>query len=85
MAPGFAEQNGLEDAVELAGDEKVIEAVQARSTRPTSSSRAWSRSRSSRCCPTEWEPGGEELTPTMKLKRKPIAEKYEDEIEALYA
>ena len=33
----------------------------------------------------EWEPGGEELTPTMKLKRKPIAEKYSDEIDALYA
>jgi long-chain acyl-CoA synthetase len=32
----------------------------------------------------EWQPGGEELTPTMKLKRKPIAEKYEPEIEALY-
>ena len=32
--------------------------------------------------PTEWEPGGEELTPTMKLKRKPIHEKYEEEIEA---
>ncbi len=32
----------------------------------------------------EWVPGGEELTPTMKLKRRPIAEKYATEIEALY-
>ena len=35
--------------------------------------------------PTVWEPGGDELTPTMKLKRKPIAEKYASEIDALYA
>jgi len=35
--------------------------------------------------PTEWLPAGDELTPTMKLKRKPIAEKYAAEIEALYA
>jgi long-chain acyl-CoA synthetase len=34
---------------------------------------------------TPWEPGGDELTPTMKLKRKPIAEKYSAEIEKLYA
>ncbi|WP_343063935.1 AMP-binding protein [Haloechinothrix aidingensis] len=33
----------------------------------------------------EWEPGGEELTPTLKLKRKPIADKYKAEIEELYA
>ncbi|HEV2814975.1 MAG TPA: AMP-binding protein [Solirubrobacteraceae bacterium] len=33
----------------------------------------------------EWMPGGDELTPTMKLKRKPIAAKYASEIEALYA
>jgi long-subunit acyl-CoA synthetase (AMP-forming) len=33
----------------------------------------------------EWLPGGDELTPTSKLKRKPIAEKYAAQIEALYA
>jgi long-subunit acyl-CoA synthetase (AMP-forming) len=33
----------------------------------------------------DWPPGGEELTPTMKLKRRPIAEKYALEIERLYA
>ena len=35
--------------------------------------------------PVEWEPGGEELTPTMKLKRKPISAKYATEIEELYS
>jgi long-chain acyl-CoA synthetase len=33
----------------------------------------------------EWLPGGDELTPTMKLKRRPIAEKYAAVIEELYA
>ena len=35
--------------------------------------------------PGEWLPGGDELTPTMKLKRRPIERKYEAEIDALYA
>jgi long-subunit acyl-CoA synthetase (AMP-forming) len=34
--------------------------------------------------PGEWAPGGDELTPTMKLKRRPIAAKYAAEIDALY-
>ena len=33
----------------------------------------------------EWAPGGDELTPTMKLKRRPIERKYEAQIEALYS
>ena len=35
--------------------------------------------------PTYFEPGGDELTPTLKLKRKSIAAKYVAEIEDLYA
>jgi long-chain acyl-CoA synthetase len=32
----------------------------------------------------EWLPDSDELTPTMKLKRRPIAQKYAAQIEALY-
>jgi long-subunit acyl-CoA synthetase (AMP-forming) len=32
-----------------------------------------------------WLPGGDELTPTMKLRRKVIDQKYREEIEAMYA
>jgi long-subunit acyl-CoA synthetase (AMP-forming) len=33
----------------------------------------------------EWIPASHELTPTLKLKRHAIADKYAAEIEALYA
>ena len=35
--------------------------------------------------PAFWEPGRDEITPTMKLKRRAITAKYADVIESLYA
>ena len=32
----------------------------------------------------DWLPDSDELTPTMKLKRRPIAQKYASQIEGLY-
>ena len=67
VAPAFIEQNGREA---VAGRGRAGGA-----RRRTSSSPAW-RDQGFRCSTTEWQPGGDELTPTMKLKRKPIHEKY---------
>jgi long-subunit acyl-CoA synthetase (AMP-forming) len=32
----------------------------------------------------EWQPDSDELTPTMKLKRRPITHKYASQIDTLY-
>jgi long-chain acyl-CoA synthetase len=84
--PGWCKAQGLEDKPleQLVEDPKVIEAVQAEIDRANESLARVEQIKKFRILPNEWEPGGEELTPTMKLKRKPIAEKYKDEIEALY-
>ena len=83
----WAAQNGFEGASvdDLAGEEKVIGAVQEAVDAANDHLSRVEQIKKFKVLPTEWAPGGDELTPTMKLKRKPIAEKYSDEIEALYA
>ncbi|MBA3263178.1 MAG: long-chain fatty acid--CoA ligase [Thermoleophilaceae bacterium] len=76
VAPAFAQQHG-EDGV-LAEVERGVNAANEQMARVEQIKRY-------KVLPAEWEPGGDELTPTMKLKRKPIHQKYEKEIEALYA
>ena len=86
-APGFAKQHGISDTSleALAGEENVIEEVQAGVDRANEQLARVEQIKKFKVLPADWEPGGEELTPTMKLKRKPIAQKYAKEIEALYS
>jgi long-chain acyl-CoA synthetase len=75
-AQGFAERNGEERLqAEVAA---AVERANARLSRVEQIKRY-------RVLEHDWLPGGPELTPTMKLKRRAIAERYADEIEALYA
>jgi long-chain acyl-CoA synthetase len=76
VAPGFIEQNGREAAE--AEVRRGVDAANEQLARVEQIKKL-------KILDVQWEPGGEELTPTMKLKRKPIHEKYAPEIEELYA
>jgi len=86
FAPQWASKQGIEDTSleALAGDEKVHAAVQEGVDAANEHLARVEQIKKFTIVPGDWLPGGDELTPTMKLKRKPIAEKYDDEIEAMY-
>jgi long-subunit acyl-CoA synthetase (AMP-forming) len=85
--PGFAKANGIEDTdlESLAENQTVIDAVAKEVEEANSHLARVEQIKKFKVLPTDWDPGGDELTPTMKLKRKPIAEKYAKEIEELYS
>ncbi len=75
VAPGFIEQHGRDGAE--AEVQRGVDAANEKLARVE-------QIKKFKLLDEDWQPGGEELTPTMKLKRKPINAKYEKEIEALY-
>ncbi|GAC1485599.1 MAG: long-chain fatty acid--CoA ligase [Solirubrobacteraceae bacterium] len=88
FAPAWAAQHGIEAGgglESLAGEEllraeveRAIDAANAKLARVE-------QIKKFKIVAGDWLPGGDELTPTMKLRRKPIGEKYAEEIEAMYA
>jgi long-subunit acyl-CoA synthetase (AMP-forming) len=87
FAPLWATQHGLEgrSLVQLASEPTVRAAVQEAVDAANSRLARVEQIKKFTIVPGDWLAGEDELTPTMKLKRKPIAEKYAAEIEAMYA
>ena len=86
FAPAWAAKNGLsETSLEALADEpRMREAVQAGVDAANAKLARVEQIKKFTLVHGDWAPGGDELTPTMKLKRKPIGEKYAAEIEAMY-
>jgi long-chain acyl-CoA synthetase len=87
VTPAWARARGIEAAsmTELAVHPAVIEeARRALSVANSHLSRVEQFKRFT-ILPAEWSPESEELTPTMKLKRRVIHSKYRPQIDAMYA
>jgi long-chain acyl-CoA synthetase len=82
----LATKHGLSDSspTGLAGEQVAVDAVAAAIEVANAQLSRVEQIKKFHVVAAEWEPGGDELTPTLKLKRKPIAEKYAAEIDALY-
>jgi len=87
FAPAWAAKHGIQDTSleSLAGEARVRAAVQEGVDHANAKLARVEQIKKFTIVAGDWLPGGEELTPTMKLKRKPIAEKYADAIDAMYA
>jgi long-chain acyl-CoA synthetase len=87
FAPAWAAQHGIEDTSleALAHDERIEAAVQEGVDAANAKLARVEQIKYFTLVEGDWLPGGDELTPTMKLKRKPIDAKYAEAIDAMYA
>jgi len=87
FAPAWAAQHELGDRTleQLSSEPTMIAAVQLGVDRANSHLARVEQIKKFTIVSGDWLPGGDELTPTMKLKRKPIAAKYAEVIDAMYA
>jgi long-subunit acyl-CoA synthetase (AMP-forming) len=87
FAPAWAAQQGIEETslASLARDERMRAAVQQGVDAANAKLARVEQVKKFTVVEGDWLPGGDELTPTMKLKRKPIEQKYAAAIDAMYA
>jgi len=87
VAPAWARARGIEASslAELAEQPAVLEAVGGAVAAANERLARVQQVKRWRLLPVEWTAESEELTPTLKLKRRVVHAKYADVIDALYA
>jgi long-subunit acyl-CoA synthetase (AMP-forming) len=82
----YASMHGLDDAslATLADDERVQDAVALGIDLANEQLSGPEQIKRFAILPVDWRPGSDELTPSRKLKRKPIAAKYAEKIDWMY-
>jgi long-chain acyl-CoA synthetase len=86
VAPAWARAHGIDTGsmAALADDPAVLAAVGAAVAAANTSLARVQQVKAWRLLPVEWTAESEELTPTLKLKRRIVHAKYADVIDALY-
>ena len=86
IAPGWAAANGVEAAPDELADHPAVRAELERAVESANSRLARiEQIKRYHVLPKAWTPESGELTPTLKLKRRVINDRYSADIEALYA
>ena len=86
-APGWAKDNRIDfnGIEEFSADERVVAEIERAVAAANDQVSRVEAIKRFTILPTEWTPDSEELTPTLKLKRRVIHDKYAQEIDDLYA
>jgi long-chain acyl-CoA synthetase len=86
VAPGWAARSGLggADLAQLAADERVRREIQLAVDAANQRLAKIEQVKRFEVLPVEWTAESEELTPTLKLRRRIIHAKYAERIDALY-
>ncbi len=87
VAPAWAKARGIEASsmAGLAEHQLVVDEIRRALTEANAHLSRVEQFKRFTILPTEWSPESEELTPTMKLKRRVIHSKYQPQIEGMYA
>ncbi len=80
-----AKHDKTADVAELSDDPDVVAEIQAHVDEMNKGLHNQEQVKKFTILPTEWTVDSEELTPTLKLKRKVVNQKYTDTIESMYA